>query len=302
MRTLVILNPAAGYGRGRAWRDRIVRGLSAQGWQIDLVETSSPGDATTLAREAAREGWARVVAAGGDGTVHEVANGLLTVPPDPDGASPSALGVIPIGTGNDFARLLRLRPDVPERTALRLAGGRSSCFDVGRVAGEYFINAVGAGFTAEVVRRVNAAGHLRGQLRYLTAACATFARFRPPTFEVTALEFVERGPMMLAEVAVGRSGGGGFLFTPDADPTDGKLDVCVVRQVGPMGFLAKLPRVMRGTHGTLKEVALFTTRSVRIRSVGGPLHLHLDGEFRAPDEQEITVSLEPGRLRVLIAA
>lgn len=302
MRTLVILNPAAGYGRGRAWRERIVRGLRAQGWQTDLVETSSPGEATALAREAAREGWPRVVAAGGDGTAHEVANGLLAVPPDRDGATPTALGVIPIGTGNDFARLLRLRPDVPERTTLRLAGGQPGCFDVGRVAGEYFINAAGAGFTAEVVRRVNAVGHLRGQLRYLTAACATFARFRPPTFEVTAPELVERGPMMLAEVAVGRTGGGGFRFAPTADPADGMLDVCIVRRVGPMGFLAKLPRVMRGTHGTLKEVALFKTRWVRIRSVDGPLHLHLDGEFRAPDEQEITVSIEPGRLRVLIAA
>ncbi len=301
MRSLVILNPAAGYGRGRAWRRRIVRALASQGWATELAETSQPGDAVTLARQAALERWDRVIAAGGDGTVHEVANGLLAVPPSDHGPTPVALGVVPIGTGNDFAGLLGLRPEPPEHTAHRLAGATPTHFDVGRVRDEYFINAAGAGFTAEVVRRVNAFGHLRGQVRYLAAACGTFARFRPPTFHVEAEEFTERGPMMLTEVAVGRSGGGGFLLTPDADPADGKLDVCFVRRVGLLGFLAKLPRVMRGTHGTLPEVELFQTHEVRIRAIDAPLHLHLDGEFRSLEESEIVVTLEPARLQVLIA-
>lgn len=302
MRTLIILNPAAGNGRGRAWRRRIVRALAAQGWPSELAETSQPGDAVTLARQAALERWDRVLAAGGDGTVHEVANGLLAAPAGENGATPVALGVLPIGTGNDFAGLLGLRPEPPEHTALRLAAATPARFDVGRVWNEYFINAAGAGFTAEVVRRVNAFGHLRGRVRYLAAAFGTFARFRPPEFRVQAAEFAERGPMMLAEVAVGRSGGGGFFLTPDADPADGKLDVCLVRRVGLLGFLTKVPRVMRGTHGSLPEVELFQTREVRIRAIDAPLHFHLDGEFRVSEDPETVITIDSARLQVLTTA
>jgi diacylglycerol kinase (ATP) len=118
---------------------------------------------------------------------------------------------------------------------------------------------------------------------------------------VRSAEFAETGRMTLVEVAVGRSGGGGFRFTPDADPADGLLDVCVVRAVGLARFVTKVPSVIRGTHAGLPEVALFRTRAVQIRALDGPLHLHLDGEFRAAPESAAVVTVEPGRLRVLLA-
>lgn len=299
MRPLVILNPAAGRGLGRAWRARVVRAMQAQGWAPELVETAEPGHATDLARQAVGEGWTHVIAVGGDGTVHEVANGLLVAEPAEDGATAAALGVVPIGTGNDFARLVRLRPGPPERSVALLVGARPCSFDVGRVGTEYFVNGMGAGFDAEVVRRANRMTGLRGITLYLTAACRTFVTFRPVTMRIDADEFHETGPMTLVEVSIGRSGGGGFLFSPDADPTDGLLDVCVIREVSLLQFAIKVPAVIRGTHGGMKEVSQFRTRAIRIATDDAPLHLHLDGEFRAPRARELGVTIEPARLRVL---
>ncbi len=116
----------------------------------------------TLARDAAAAGVKRIICGGGDGTVHEVANGLLQAPPAEDGATRPALGTIPIGTGNDFAKLLGVFKLPPETAALRMAAATERVFDVGRVIGEYFANSLGIGFDAEVVRQSNKITRLRG--------------------------------------------------------------------------------------------------------------------------------------------
>src|SRR2546430_708098 len=113
--------------------------------------------------------------------------------------------------------------------------------------------------------------------------------------------FAETGNMMMVEVCNGTTAGGSYRFAPDALPGDGRLDVCLVRRVSLLRFLMAVPRVMRGTHATMREVALFQTRQVTIRSLDGPLLLHLDGELREPDAHECSVRVEPGRLTVLVA-
>ena len=107
--------------------------------------------------------------------------------------------------------------------------------------------------------------------------------------------------MMMVEVCNGTTAGGSYRFAPQALPGDGKLDVCLVRRVSLPRFLLAVPRVMRGTHGTMREVALFQTREVTIRSLDGPLVLHLDGELREPEARECTVKVDPARLKVLVA-
>ncbi|OYV63878.1 MAG: hypothetical protein B7Z72_14170, partial [Gemmatimonadetes bacterium 21-71-4] len=145
--TLIVLNPASGRGMGRKLRPRIERALQATGARFDLVETTAPGHAVALGREAANAGVTRLICVGGDGTVHEVANGLLQGPPAQDGATGPALGTIPIGTGNDFAKLLGVFKLAPEAAAARMAGGgvEERIFDVGQVIGEYFSNSLGIG-------------------------------------------------------------------------------------------------------------------------------------------------------------
>lgn len=301
MKTLVILNPWSGRGRGAKARGLVLRGLRDSGVPFELVETTGPGHAIGLAREAARAGAPRLIIAGGDGTIHEAVNGLMQVPGD-DGATRVALGVIPLGTGNDFAKLLGVYKFPPEVAAVRSLRGEEVRFDLGHALGEYFDNFVGVGFDAEVVRQANKIRRLKGLAVYLAAIYKTFALFKPPELIVESAEHSERGTMMMLAASIGVSGGGSFYLTPQADPADGLLDVCLIRKVGLVTFLKSVPRVMKGTHTTLDEVALFRTRSVTIRSAAGlPLVLHLDGELREPPATEVTVTIEPRRLRVLVA-
>ena len=269
---------------------------------MEAERTARPGDGVELAARAVRAGARHVVAVGGDGTVHEVANGLLHAT-GPVGAQHGAplLGVVPIGTGNDFAKLVGVYRHAPVHAVQRLVTARPVAFDVGRVFDEYFVNSAGVGFGAEVVRVRNAMPGLSGFLSYLVPVFRAFARFRPPRLEVRASGFGETGYMMMVEICNGTTAGGSYRFAPAALPGDGRLDVCVVRRVSLARFLLAVPRVMRGTHGTMREVALFQTRSLTLRSLEGPLVLHLDGELREPDARQCTVRVEPGRLNVLVA-
>lgn len=291
----VILNPAA--GRGAAWRARepLARAFRREGWSVDIVPTERPGHATELAAAAARNGAERVIAVGGDGAVHEVANGLLAA------NARAAFGVVPIGTGNDFAKLTGVYRHSVDRAVSRLVTATTQRFDAGNVLGEFFVNTLGVGFGPAVVRARNAMPGLKGFLSYLVPVLRTFATFRPPLLEVRTDEHAERGNMMMVEVCNGTTAGGSYRFAPGADPMDGMLDVCVIRKIGLLRFLGALPRVMRGTHEGMPEVTLVRTRSLLIQSPETPLVLHLDGELRTPDVRECTVTVEPGCLNVLVA-
>jgi YegS/Rv2252/BmrU family lipid kinase len=291
----VILNPAAGRGAARRAESTVARAFRSQGWAVDVARTEGPGHGQELAALAARDGAKHIVAVGGDGTVHEVANGLLRSDSD------AALGVIPVGSGNDFAKLLGVDSHDPARAVAQLVTARSRRFDAGRVFDEWFVNSVGFGFGPAVVKTRNAMLHLRGFLSYLVPVVKTFFRFEPPVFDVAAPGFRERGYMMMVEVCNGTTAGGSYRFAPDADPTDGKLDVCLIRRVSLPRFLLALPRVMRGTHVTMREVALIKTAKVVIRAPEVPLIVHVDGELREPGVNECTVELERGRLNVLVA-
>jgi YegS/Rv2252/BmrU family lipid kinase len=262
---------------------------------VDVVRTEGPGHGQELASQAARQGAKHVVAVGGDGTVHEVANGLLRCDSD------AALGVVPVGSGNDFAKLIGVHGHDPARAVARLVTARSRRFDAGRVLDEWFVNSVGFGFGPAVVKTRNAMHNLRGFLSYLVPIVKTFFQFQPPVFDVAAPGFRERGYMMMVEVCNGTTAGGSYRFAPDADPADGKMDVCLIRRVSLPRFLLAIPRVMLGTHLRMREVALIKTAKVTIRAPEGPLILHVDGELREPGVNECTVELERGRLNVLVA-
>ncbi|HYU28908.1 MAG TPA: diacylglycerol kinase family protein [Gemmatimonadales bacterium] len=291
----VILNPAAGRGAARRAESVVVRAFRAQGWAVDVARTEGPGHGQELAAQAVRQGARHVVAVGGDGTVHEVANGLLR------SAADAALGVVPVGSGNDFAKLVGVYGHDPVRAVARLVTAGSRRFDAGRVLGEWFVNSVGFGFGPAVVQRRNRMPHLRGFLSYLVPIVQTFFRFEPPVFDVAAPGFRERGYMMMIEVCNGTTAGGSYRFAPDADPADGKMDVCLIRRVSLPRFLLALPRVMRGTHVTMREVAVIKTAKLVVRSPEQPLVVHVDGELREPGVNECTVELERGRLNVLVA-
>ncbi len=300
MKTLLILNPASGKGLGRKLRPRIERALAGSSLRYELYETAGPGDATRVAGEAAATGIERVLCAGGDGTVHEAANGLLRAGRAADGATVPALGTIPIGTGNDFAKLLGVSKLPPEAAVPRIVAAEERIFDAGKVNGEYFSNSLGIGFDAEVARQAARITRLRGLAVYVAAVYKTFVTFRAPVLEVRSSAHSETGAMMMLECSIGVSAGGGFYLTPDADPADGLLDVCLIREVGLLKFLRYVPSVLKGKHTGRPEVAMFRTPALTIRSARAPLLLHLDGEVRDPGREAIEVGLEPRCLRVLV--
>ena len=273
----------------------MAREFRRQGWAVDITRTEGPGHGVELAAQAARDGATRVVAVGGDGTVHDVANGIFRQDAD------VALGVVPIGTGNDFAKLLGVYRHSPVRAVQRLVSAEVRRFDVGEVLAECFVNTMGFGFGPAVVRVRNSTPGVTGFFSYLLPVLRAFATFRPPRFEVRASGFAETGYMMMVEICNGTTAGGSYRFAPDADPCDGQLDVCLVRSVSLPRFLMALPRVLRGTHTRMREVAVFRTRELTIRCPEQPLLLHLDGELREPEVNHCTVRLAPRRLKVLVA-
>ena len=273
----------------------MARAFRAQGWAVDLVRTEGPGHGQELAEHATRQGARHIVAVGGDGTVHEVANGLLRSDTD------AALGVVPVGSGNDFAKIVGLYGYDPSRAVARLVSATSRRFDAGRVLDEWFVNSVGFGFGPAVVRTRNRMANLRGFLSYLVPIVRTFFTFEPQVFDVAAPGFREQGYMMMIEVCNGTTAGGSYRFAPDADPTDGKMDVCLIRRVSLPRFLMAIPRVIRGTHTSMREVAMIKTAKLVVRSPERRLVVHVDGELREPGTNECTLELERGRLNVLVA-
>jgi YegS/Rv2252/BmrU family lipid kinase len=300
-RFYAIVNPTAGRGAAlRAWS--VVRPiLEGAGAEVELAETTRRGHAAGLAEAAVRAGWPAVVALGGDGTVHEVANGILRASAGrPEAAA--ALGVVPVGSGNDFALLAKVPRD-PAQAARRLLAGERRVdvgrVEVGGVGGRWFTNGVGVGLDARVAVEANRNRRLRGIGIYLWALARVLRSFRPPAVrvETDGGEVMER-PLTLVTVGNGGRHGGGFWICPDAVIDDGLLDLCVCDGLSTLQVLRFLPKTIRGTHVGASCVHMRRVSRVRLTSEA-PLAVHADGEILAEDAHELEISIEPGRLRLL---
>jgi YegS/Rv2252/BmrU family lipid kinase len=301
---LVILNPQARGGAGRSLQPEIERELSARGVSCRIALTAGAGAATELARDAAAAGEPVVVAAGGDGTAHEVANGLLQAADA--GAGDTALGVIPIGTGNDFVKVV---PGTSSRPAAydTLARGRRYRYDAGHVSwaggSEYFLNAMGTGIDVEVVRQILARSRRTGQLVYIAGLLRALRRYRPVHLRLeTGGETLELRVMTIA-IANGTCIGGLFRICPAALPDDGWLDLCVVAELGAARIPGMALRLFGGRHAGHPAVAFRRVRQARIQVLDhSPLFFQLDGELREPvGVHELDVTIQPSRLTVIAA-
>lgn len=302
----VVVNPAAAGGRGRRAGRRVLEVLAgAVPFQAHFTE--GPGHASRLAAEAAAEGASRVLAVGGDGTVHEVAAGLLATEREP-----LPLAVHPVGTGNDFFRMTG-GGRRPEDARAVLQDGVVERFDVGRVqwdGGERtFVNLLGVGVDVDVLRRRAKYVRLPGLAQYLAAFLDAVAGFRPPNVQVDAKSASPgeaggvrvSGPATLAAITVGPSIGGGFMINPTARASDGRLDLCHVRALKWREVAGLVPRVIRGTHGRSKQVTLGRLEEAVVRAADGePIHFELDGELVPTPARELRVRVMPGVLPVLV--
>lgn len=300
---LVILNPHSGGGAGRRLRSEIERELEARGIAFTIRETGFSGQAVDLAREAALAGTTTILAAGGDGTVHEVANGLLQARTERPEAR-AVLGIVPIGTGNDLIKAVTGGTD--RRPAYDvIAGGHVRSFDAGLVewdgGREFFVNAAGTGIDVEVVRQIERLPRMPGIAGYFIGLLRALVRFRPIPIQVRLDGEVFDETVMIIAVGNGHSLGGGFLFTPDALPDDGWFDVCMVKKLNLFQVIRVLAGVLRGAHGGSPHVLMRKAKSVEIVAGGeAPLFFQLDGELREPPAaRAMRVRLERAVLPVL---
>jgi YegS/Rv2252/BmrU family lipid kinase len=298
-----IFNPLAAGGRNASQesdlRARLNRAAQAAGYGLEWTATQAPGHAGELA--AAADGCQLIAVIGGDGTVNEVVNGLMGS--NQRAALPS-LGVIPVGSGNDFAWSAGISLDTIS-ACQRLFSGRSRRIDVGHVREadgreRYFVNGCGAGFDAQAALEVERLKWLPGFLIYLVAVLKTLVlHHQIPLLRITLDGQEWMQPSMMLTVGNGRRLGGGFLVTPDAELDDGWLDVCIAGQLSRLGILMVLPRFMRGTHVTHPQVQMRRARNIQVQS-SMPLAIHLDGESFATDAQAYEYTIEPDVLELRV--
>lgn len=301
----VIVNPAARGGAAAAVRAELDSELGRRGVVHQRLETTRAGHASELAFQAARAGAPVVVAIGGDGTVHEVANGLLRARTEP-GATATALAVVPCGTGNDFATVVAGVAN-REEAYDALQHGYTRIVDAGvvRWAGgeEYFVNGMGTGIDVEVVRQLRRNSSLPAGVIYLSALVRALVHFRPIALRVTAAGQVYDQHVLMAAICNGRRIGGAFRICPGSTDDDGLLDACIVGDLRWYQIPPAILAVLRGTHAGRPRVRMLRAADFDLEvPAGTPLHVQLDGELRdTGGARTLHVSTLPGALRVIAA-
>lgn len=294
MSTAILYNPVAGRGRARATVEAVVDEARRHFRDVTLLATERPGDGVRLGQFAAEQGMERVLVVGGDGTVHEAANGMLHTKQ----SQLPALTVVPEGTGNDFAKLVGTAGLGPREAVRRIAQGQIGAFDVGEAWGEYFVNTLGVGLDAEVARHLRSVKHLRGTLAYAKALLGALRTYRDLELEIEIGAERFTGTWLLVAVGIGAVEGGGFHLMPGARPDDGLLDVCAIRPVAMLKLLALVPTVMVGQHRRFRECWMGRTDRITFRGTQ-PIAIHTDGELRSPGASELTITIHAGRLPVV---
>jgi diacylglycerol kinase (ATP) len=289
----LIIRPREGMEGLEALRNEVSR-LRGEGHEVRPRLTFEAGDASRMARDLASDGADLVIAAGGDGTINEVVNGLMEV--DWGGR----LGLIPLGTANDFALGLEIPEEIPE--AFRVAvEGTSREVDVARVNDRYFINVSTGGFGATATEEAPAeAKRLLGPWAYVVTGVKKFSELRPSRARFESPEG-ERysGEVMLFAVGNAKRTGGGSMLTPRAEFGDGELDIVIVPGMNRMDFMALLPDLRAGTHLDSPDVLYFRTSELDVVS-DEELSVNADGEPLTGERFRYTLSGR--RLRVSIPA
>lgn len=298
---LAIVNPAAGRGKAARAVPALEAAMRSVGLSVRANPTEGRGHATRLAREYVAAGYRKFIAVGGDGTVNEIANGLLA-----NGAVPAhelTLGALPVGTGNDWARTHSIPKRVEDAVGL-LASGRTVLHDAGvatcsagsETTRRYFVNMAGVGIDAHILARLGEGKG--GAWSYLVALLSGLGSFRPPSLDVTGPGFQFRGPTLVVFAGPGRYCGGGLQIAPDATVDDGQLHVTLVKRMSGWRVVGNLPRLFNGTVAQSPHVVSARVTALDIAS-DSRVGVEVDGEVigAAPARFEII----PRAIRVVTA-
>lgn len=268
--TTLILNPVAGVDAASGQLTAILARLAPRFGVIDVAITAAPGDANRAAREATSAGSEHLIVAGGDGTLNEVLNGVAAVE---GGFDRVTFGLLPLGTGNDFASAISIPRD-PAQALELLARADARRFDVGRVNGRVFINVSAGGFVADVSDAVDPAlKSLAGRLAYLIGGAKVLLGVEPFRCDVNGRSH----SCLMFAVCNAPMFGGGRLIAPHAEPDDGAFDVCVIDEMNLLEFVALLRRVADGSHVSDERVSYFAARDV-VMTFDRDVRVNADGE------------------------
>jgi diacylglycerol kinase (ATP) len=299
---VVIVNPRSGGGLNRRRWAGLVGPLTDGLGPFDVRFTEAKGDGRRIARVEAAAGRSLIVAMGGDGTISEVADGILNAD------SKAELGIIPRGTGGDFRRTLDLDDDVA-RAARHVRDSRARSIDAGLVsfvaddgsrAQRHFVNVVSFGFSSDVARRANTSSkRLGGRAAFLSATLRSLVGYDNADILLSVDSQPEqRMQVLLAAVGNGRFFGGGMKICPDALLDDGALDLVTVGNLGRIAVMANLHRLYGGTHLTMKEVQGTRVRRMKVAPVdhAAKIPLEIDGE--TPGHLPASFELLPCALKI----
>ncbi len=292
----IIANPVSGRGRARRVGEQVADLLYACGVNADLMMSGAPGDCERIAREVLARGVRQIVVCGGDGTVHEVVNGLAN--------SDAVLGVVPCGRGNDLARALGLSRDVKD-VVNTLVHGVDRAIDLGKVGDRFFATVASLGFDTAVAQRMRNQGtgfltralEVGGTVSYGLTVLRTLSGYRSSFVRMRGDFGVFEGRILLAATANAPFYGSGIKIAPDAIVDDGVLDVCIVADVSRWTVLRMFLSAYSGAHVGHSAVRVVQTRTLQIES-DDSLWIFADGEPMC--EVPAKIEVVPGALKVRV--
>jgi diacylglycerol kinase (ATP) len=270
---LIIYNPAAGQSTNLPnTLDRIATLWRDRGWQVQIAATTAPGDATTKAQQAAQAGYHAVIAAGGDGTVNEVMNGLV--------GTNTALGTLPLGTVNIWAREMGLSMDTL-KAAESLTKSELAQIDVGMAGNRYFLLMAGIGFDAAVTATVSIAEKkMLGAIAYIKQAIQVAWNFRGVRLKLRIDGKKVRGKILMVVIGNSQLYGGVVKFTAHATIDDGLLDVCVIKGRGMLSAPQRLISIFTRNYNRDPQVKYYQAKQIEIRPKRGKaLPVQVDGDY-----------------------
>lgn len=285
-RIALVVNPTSGRGRGARIAPAVRERLAAAGLTVDVHTTTCAEDVGRIAAEVVASGADAVALIGGDGTIHLGAQVLAN--------SGMPFGVIPAGTGNDFARGIGVPLKDPAAAADLVVAGRTRTIDLAVAKDEFITTVVAGGFDSLVNKRANAMSWPKGNARYTVATFVELRTFKPLEYVVTVDGEVIETKAMLVAVGTGPTYGGGLQICAGAELDDGLLDVTIIQPVSRLTLLQMFPKLAKGTHVGHPAVRTLRGSSVRIESPG--ITAYGDGEVLGP--LPVDIGIAPGALTV----
>lgn len=288
----IVLNPSAGGGKAGRLEADLKAHFANLGMAVDIHRTAGPGDGVSLARELTEQGCRTMAVAGGDGSLFEAINGCMQA----DGHTPE-LALIPLGTGNDFAKSLGIPLHWPDACDRLILGTRRRV-DLGQCNDIFFINSLGVGLNAQIADIARKRRWLPGDTAYVAALGQSLLVRKRPRLTVTHDGGREEQEVTLMVIANGNCEGGRFQLAPEADIEDGKLDLILTPRLSRREIIRLFPKV---TKGEVKDIPGYKRWLTRRASVllPDPTCVHADGEIIYRQARRLEVGIIPGAISFL---